>query len=239
MRKGTIFKYELRRLLLSKEYLLLLIAVLAYSFSLLRSLVMFGTDYTAPFSRWTFCTYISSVSPLLLILLLALCARQFTASEHGAMSIIAAAPMPVSVFRSIRYAAIACAFLIAAVLSLGICFAFYWFVFDYTAFGGLACSGLMLIFPPSLLIFGAAMLLGNRKSILVYILMATILIVGVFGISIPAYIDIIGSSATQQLNAGVHDFAFSSTFIAGRIGFVIAGLACIILSLRLPHKRKP
>ena len=239
MRKGTIFKYELRRLLLSKEYLLLLIATLAYSFSLLRSVVMFGTDYTAPFSQWTFCTYISSVSPILFILLLALCARQFTASERGAMSIIAAAPMPVSIFRSIRYATIACAFLITAVLSSGICFAFYWLVFDYTAFGGLACSGLMLILPSALLIFGAAMLLGNRKPVLVYILLAAVLIVGVFGISIPACIDIIGSSVTQALYTGTHDFAFSSAFIAGRIAFVIAGIACIILSLRLPHKRKP
>jgi hypothetical protein len=238
LRKGTIFKYELRRLLLSKEYMLLLVAVLIYSFSLLRSVVMFGTDYTAPFSQWTFCTYVSSVSPILLILLLALCARQFTASERGAMAIINAAPMPSSVFKAIRYGATACAFLIVAVLTTVICFLFYWVVFDYTAFGSLIASDLMLLLPSAILVFGAAMLLGNKKTALVYVLLAAVLIIGVFGVSLPAYIDILGGSTTQQLNNGVHDFAFSSAFIAGRIISVIAGITCIIISLRLPHKRK-
>lgn len=237
MRKGTIFQYELKRLLLSKEYLLLLIAALAYSFSLLRGMVMFGTDYTAPFSQWTFCTYVSSVSPILLILLLVLCARQFTASERGAMAIIAAAPIPVSVFKAIRYTAAACAFLIVVVLSFGLCFAFYWLVFGYTAFGGLACSGLMLILPSSLLLFGAAMLLGNRRPVWVYVLLASALIIGVFGISLPAWIDILGSSVTQPLYLGIHGFRFAPAFIAGRIAFTLAGITGTMISLRLPHKR--
>lgn len=237
MRKGTIFKYELRRLLLSKEYLLLLITALAYSFSLLRGMVMFGTNYTAPFSQWTFCTYVSSVLPILLILLLALCARQFTASERGVMAIIDATPIPSSTFKAIRYGAIACAFLIVAALSAVICFIFYWEVFDYTAFGSLIASGLMLFLPPALLMFGAAMLLGNKKAALVYVLLAVVLIVGVFQISLPAYIDILGSSVTQTLYTGAHDFSFASAFVTGRIVFVFIGIACIILSLRSPQNR--
>lgn len=238
MRKGTIFKYELRRLLLSKEYLLLLITVLAYSFSLLRGMVIFGTNYTAPFSQWTFCTYVSSVSPILFILLLALCVRQFTPSERGAMAIIDAAPMPPSAFREIRYGAIACAFLIVAVLSAVICFVFYWVVFDYTAFGKLIASGLMLFLPPALLIFGIAVLLGNWKPVLIYIILAAVLFLGIFGVSLPAYIDIFGNSVTRTLYAGTHDFSFASAFVTGRIAFVFIGIACIILSLRLPQNRK-
>lgn len=237
MRKGTIFKYEFRRLLFSKEYLLLLIVALAYSFSLLHGMVIFGTAYTAPFSPWTFCTYVSSVSPILLILLLALCARQFTASERGAMAIIDAAPMPIPAYRAIRYAAIACAFLVVTLLSSGLCFAFYWLVFDYTAFGELAYLGLMLLLPPSLLVFGVAMLLGNKKPVLVYILLAAVLIVGVFGISIPAGIDLIGSSVIRPLSSGIQVFEFSPAFVAGRLAFAAVGILCIILSLRLPHNR--
>lgn len=237
MRKGTIFHYEFKRLVLSREYLLLMVAVLAYCVALLRSTVIFGTLYTAPFSQWTFCSYLSSVTVLLLVLLLALCARQFTASERGAMAIIGATPMPASTFKAIRYGTIACAFLIAAVLSAVVCFVFYWLTFDYMDFGGLIASGLMLLLPSALLMFGAAMLLGNKKAALVYVLLAAVLIVGVFGISLPAYIDIIGSSVTLPLYAGVHDFGFTSAFVAGRIAFIVAGVGCTILSLRLPHKR--
>lgn len=239
MRKGTIFKYELRRLLLSKEYLLLLAAALIYSFSLLRSMVVFGTNYTAPFSQLTFCTYVSSVSPILLILLLVLCARQFTASERRAMAIIDAAPMPFSTFKAIRYGAIACAFLIVMVLSAVICFIFYWVVFDYTTFGSLIASDFILLLPSALMVFGAAMLLGNKKTALVYVLLAAVLIIGVFGVSLPAYIDILGGSATQALYNGTHDFPFTSAFVTGRIVFVLIGIACIILSLQLPQNTKP
>lgn len=238
MRKKTIFHYEFRRLVCSREYLLLLVAVLVYCGLLLRGSVIYGTNFTAPFSPWTFCDYLSSVMVLLLALLLVLCARQFTVSERRAIAIIDTTPMPVSVFRSIRYAAIACAFLIVAALSFGMCFAFYWLVFDYTAFGTLIQMGLTLVLPSAFLIFGAAMLLGNKKPILVYILLAAILIVGVFGISIPACIDVIGRSVIQPLYGGVYNFVFSLPFITGRIVFVIAGITCIILSLRLPHKRK-
>ena len=238
MRKGTIFQYEFKRLFFSKEYLLLLVTALAYSFSLLRSMVLFGTNYTAPFSQWTFCAYISSVLPILLILLLALCARQFTASERGAMAIIDATPMPSSVFKGIRYGAIACAFLIVAALSFIICFAFYWFVFDYKAIGGLICSGTMLTLPSSLLIFGAAMLLGKKKAVWVYVLLAVVLVIGVFGISLPEYMDIFGSSVTNPLFSGIRSFRFSPAFLTSRIVFAAMGITGVVLSLRQAYREK-
>ena len=175
---------------------------------------------------------------LLLVLLLALCARQFTVPERGAKAIIDATPTPVFVLHAIRYWAIACAFLIVAALPFGICFVFYWLVFGYTAFGTLIQIGLMLLLPSALLIFGAAMLLGNKKPALVYILLTAVLVVGIFGISLPACIDVIGRSVIRPLYDGVYDFVFSLPFITGRIVFVIAGIIFIILSLRMPNKRK-
>jgi hypothetical protein len=224
-------------MLRSKEYLLLLAATLAYAAMLIRGMVIFGTDFTAPFSQRTFCTYVSSVSPVLFVLLLALCARQFTASERGAMSIIDAAPMPHSTFRLIRYCAIACAFLIAAVLPFILCFAIYQVVFDYTAIGGLIASGLILLLPPALLVFGTAMLLGSGKPVLVYVLMAAVLVAGVFRIPLPPWMDVTGSSQALPLDPGNRDFSFSFAFLAGRVAFAAAGIACGLLSLMPPHEK--
>ena len=231
MSKGTVFKYEIKRLLFSKEYLLLLVATLAYGISLLRGVVLYGTDYTAPFSLLTFLTYCASLAPFLFILLLVLCARQFKSSERGAESIIGVAPMPLHVFRLLRYSAVVCAFLIAAALPVTACFVFYRLVFDYTAFGALLWSGLLLLLPTAILLFGAAMLLGNRSAAAVYVLLAAVLIVGVFQITLPVFIDIIGITAVQPLNAGKYDFAFSSAFIAGRVAFSVVGIVLMILSL--------
>ena len=238
MRKGTIFSYEFRRLLRSKEYLILLVATLAYAAMQIRGTVIFGTDFTAPFSKRTFLAYVSSVSPILFVLLLLLCARLFTASERGAMAIIDAAPMPQSTFRLIRYCAIACAFLIAAALPLVLCFAFYRLVFDYTAIGGFIASGLILILPPALLLFGAAMLLGRRKPVLIYVLMAALLIAGVFRISLPPWMDAIGSAQIFSIDPENPDPSFSFAFLAGRAAFTAAGIACVLLSLSRPMKRR-
>ena len=232
MRKGTIFKYELRRLLFSKEYLLLLVATLAYSVSLLRSLVLFGTNYTAPFSQLTFSTYCASLTPFLLVLLLVLCARQFKTSERGAEVIIGAAPMPIHIFRLLRYAAIACAYLIAVVFSTAVCLGFYLVVFDYAAFGSLIFSAILSFLPSSFLLFGLAMLFGYRRTASVYIILAAVLIIGVFNIALPPWADIIGGAAMTSLSDGKQVYALSSAFELSRAVFMILGLALTMISLR-------
>lgn len=203
-----------------------------YAILLLRTNVILGSGYTAPFSKWTFGDYISSVSTLLFVLLIALCARQFKASEQGAMAIISASPMPISLLRSIRYGALACAFLMATTLTVGICFAFYWLLFGYTLFGELILLSLIMLLPPALMIFGVAMLMGHKNAILVYLLLAIILIMGIFRISLPIYMDIFGRSLLTPLYNGVHTFALPPVFIASRVTFIAVGIVLILFSLQ-------
>jgi len=237
MRNSTIFLYELKRLVCSREYLLLLVALLAYCFFLLRGSVIFGTQYTAPFSQWTFCEYCSSAMTLLLVLLLALCARLFSASELAAMSIINSSAVSALTIKAIRYSAVACAFMFAAILTAVVCFGFYWVVFDFTSVGKHIVTWLALLVPSALCLFGIAILLGKWNPNLIYVLLALILIVGVFRISLSPYVDIFGSTATLPLLNGQHEFAFSTPFIVGRLSLAIIGLAAIVASLRQNHKK--
>ncbi len=236
LNKKTIFKYEIKRLLFSREYLLLLATVLIYAILLLRANVILGTGYTAPFSKWTFSDYISSVSTLLFILLIVLCARQFKASEQGAMSIISASPMPISLLKSIRYGALACAFLVATTLTVGICFAFYWLLFGYTLFGELILLSMIMLLPPALMIFGAAMLMGHKNVVLIYLLLAIILIMGIFRIALPIYVDIFGRSLLTLLYSGVHTFELPPVFIASRVTFIAFVIVSIFFSLKQSSK---
>ena len=162
--KSTIFKYEIKRIMFSKEYLLLFAATLVYSMSLLQGVVLYGVNYTAPFSLLTFSTYCSSLSPFLFVLLLVLCARQFRTSKRKAEATIRATSIPFHIFRLIRYSAIWCAFLVASAIPFAACFAFYGLVFNYTDFGALLLPCVLIIIPAAIFLFGAAVLLGNRKS---------------------------------------------------------------------------
>jgi hypothetical protein len=236
LRKGTIFKYELKRLLISKEYLLLLAVTLAYAVSLLRGIVTFGANFTAPFSRPTFGAYCTSLAPFLFILLLVLCARQSKASERGAESIISATPIPLHIFRLLRYGAVACAFLVAAALPVTACFLFYRLVFDYTVVGNLFWLGLLLLLPPAVLLFGAAMFFGRRRTAVIYVLLAAVLIVSVFRIPLPAVLDIMGDSAAGPFHGGATADALAPAFIAGRAVFLGIGIVCIIASLFQPKR---
>ncbi|PKM73071.1 MAG: hypothetical protein CVU91_05745 [Firmicutes bacterium HGW-Firmicutes-16] len=229
MRKGTIFKYEIKRLLLSKEYLLLLAATILYGTSLLRSMVIFGTNYTAPFSQLTFGTYCTSLAPFLFILLLVLCARQMKSSERRTETIISATPMPMPVFQLLRYGAIACAFALAAALPVMACFEFYRLVFDYTAFGALLLSSLLLLLPSAIFLFGSAVLLGRWSTAAVYVMLAAVLIVSIFQIPLPGFINVIGSSA---------DFELTPAFVAGRVVFTGIGIVFILASLFTSKKQR-
>ncbi|MGF7145000.1 hypothetical protein HNQ56_003433 [Anaerotaenia torta] len=249
MRKSTIFKYEMKRLFFSKEYLLLLVATLVYGISLLRSMVLYGTNYTAPFSQLTFSTYCSSLTPFLLILLLVLCRRQSLASELRAEAIVGATPMPLPVFRLLRCAAAACAFLVAAALPVSACFLFYRTVFGdmlFTAYPTLLpllWTALLLLLPPAILLFGAAMLFRTRRRTAFSILLTVILVLGIFRLTLPDFIDILESSAVSVLVAeeytlpGMYEFTYSSAFIASRIVFSFAGIVLTLLSLH-PSGRK-
>lgn len=230
MNNKRIFYYEFKRLIRSREYLLLLTAVFIYSLLLLRTTVIFGTRYTAPFSLWTFCDYLSSSAVLLFVMLTTLCGRQFSPSEQAAWRIIITAPMPVFRLKMIRFGAVICAFLIAAFLSLSVCFIFYRQVYNYLAFGRLIAAALILLLPSSVLIFGASMVLGAKKAFYVYALAGALLIIGVFRIPLPEYLDILGTSVARPLFAGAKadNFSFSGPFIAGRITFLAAGTAGVI-----------
>ncbi|HEY8422826.1 MAG TPA: hypothetical protein VIL05_13965 [Thermoclostridium sp.] len=236
MNKRTVFRYEIKRLMYSKEYLLLLIVVLVYSMSLLRGVVIYGVNYTAPFSLLTFGTYCFSLSPFYFVLLLVLCARQFRTSERGAEAIICTTSMPFHIFRLIRLSAIGCAFLVAISLPFIACFVFYSLVFDYTFFGTLLLQGMLIIIPPAIFLSGISMLLGKRNPAAVYILLVAVLIISVFKITLPAFIDINGSALVQALSQE-HFLALSSGFVAGRIVLLTVGMISVIVSVCRPNKR--
>ncbi len=230
MSKGKVIKYEFKRLLLSKGYLLLLAATLAYCVALLQSIVMFGVDFTAPFSQWTFSAYCSSLTPFLYSLLLLLCARQLNPSERKAEAIINATPTQLQVVQIMRYGAIAGAFLIAVIVPIISCFMFYRVVFDYTDVGILFLLGMLQLLAPAILLFGIVMLVGRQKATAAYIMLAIILTISIFQIPIPAVFDF-------SRDATVYDNLLTPAFIVQQVVCATVGVVCIVISIYLSMKK--
>jgi hypothetical protein len=80
--------------------------------------------------------------------------------------------------------------------------------------------------------------LGGKTQAMVYVLLAAILIIGVFGISLPPALDLTGSSVTLPLNNGAHDFELLRPFIIGRAVFLMLGTATMMFSLGLSNRRQ-
>jgi uncharacterized BrkB/YihY/UPF0761 family membrane protein len=79
------------------------------------------------------------------------------------------------------------------------------------------------------------MLLGNHKVTAVYIMLTVILII-IFKIPLPVFLDFIGSSAVQAFDTEKNDPELSA-FIAGRIVFSLIGAVLIFYSLYPSKKR--
>jgi uncharacterized BrkB/YihY/UPF0761 family membrane protein len=80
------------------------------------------------------------------------------------------------------------------------------------------------------------MLLGNHKVTAVYIMLTVILIIIIFKIPLPVFLDFIGSTAVQAFDTEKNDPELSA-FIAGRIVFSLIGAVLIFYSLYPSKKR--
>lgn len=232
MQSNKIFVYEIRRMLFSREYLLLTLALLAYSLFLIRSRVMFGTGYTAPFSQWTFSDYVSSTMVLALILLVAMCSKLFTETEIQASSILRSTPTSYGVYRALRLASITLLYMVSVGLSAGACYIYYVSVFGETNWLPLAGVWGLLVVPSSLFVLGITLFAGSFSWGWIQLVLAGLLSLEIFRIPLPEMFDIRGASLLNGLQSSDQPFAMPAAFILGRCLIAGVGLALVVLSFR-------
>lgn len=232
MQSNKVFAYEIRRMLFSREYLLLTLALLAYSLFLIRSRVLFGTGYTAPFSLWTFADYVSSTMVLALILLVAMCSKLFTETEIQASSILRSTPTSYGVYRSLRLASITLLYLLSVGLSAGACYVYYVSVFGETSWLPLARVWGLLVVPSSVFVLGITLIAGSYSWGWIQIVLAGLLSLEIFRIPLPEMFDIRGASLLSALQSSDQPFAMTVSFVLGRCLISGVGVALVVLSFR-------
>lgn len=235
---GTkIYLYELRRALLSKTTLFLMVLAAAYAAYLFKTQVLFGVAGTAPFSQWSFLQYLFQLLPLLATIILLFVSKLYAPAEKNTRKIIAATPFSPSLYFYIRLAVFVTLYLLAAGVTIGICFLFYGAVLGYTAFHTLAFCILLALLPQLFLILGLGLFLGQINHNLPLALIATLFIVSAVGIAPPYYADFMGYSimsipARAIPTNGHIPFDVPAEYLGSRIVFCLIGIALIAISGR-------
>lgn len=151
---GKLFYYELKRLLLRKWTFGFLALLVLYSFGLMQSETIMGIANTAPFSPWSFASYLAKLMPILLTELMFFLSFFASKQERKSEELV----KPICLFprkqRLVRFLAISVAFLLSVCCAVGVAFGIYAKVFGFTDFFSLIPAGAAVVFPPAIIVFG-------------------------------------------------------------------------------------
>ena len=138
---NKIFRYELRRMVFSKFYLGLSAVTIWYGWQILNTTTILGTAHTAPFSPWSFGSYLSQLLPLLCVALLFLVWNQCSNTARRTAVLTTTAAQNPGVYQLVKCGAAAAAWLLLVLL--------------LAALGQIHAS---LLFPMMALVFGTGFL---------------------------------------------------------------------------------
>ena len=185
-----ILKYELRRLLLNKFFLGLLVINGLFAWYTLTSDIVAGVAYTAPFSPWSFSSYLASVMPMVILTVLFLLTFFHSKNEKQVAVLTSATPVDTVRYSLIRMAAVALGFLLLCALLIGMIMYFYAVYFEYWNYAAFIVPAIVTILPCFVFIIGVGNWVGRIHSGFLYALMLVSLAMNF--IQIPGEFDLFG-----------------------------------------------
>jgi len=232
-----IYRYELQRLIISKVFLGLLVIVGVFSWQILSRETVMGIAYTAPFSAWSYGAFVATVLPLLLVALLFFVAHLFSSREARVRVLTRATPVDQARHDAIKCAAIVTAFALLVAAVIGMSLVFYASVFQYWHFGAFLVPIVMTVTPAMLFVMGVGVVVGQRRSALLFVLMLAVLAIG--RVSLPSSLDLLGGTFFRETpltlpagSAGEPAFQVPVAVLLSKLGFAVVGLLLVGYGLR-------
>lgn len=233
MNSFRVFLYEMKMIMSSKLFIFFLLVTIVFSYSLMRNLTVLGVANTAPFSQWSYSSFLCSINSLLMPLLLLLCGRIYDKKELRVRPLIFSTPISDAKYYLIKGIAVFNAYILAALAAILVSFIFYIVVFRFSGFTSLMFPVSLFMLPPAVFIFGLGMLLGKLDERLIYLLVPVMFLLPVLKFELPIWIDpFCGNIITQyplkvMLISGnnTDNFILPSGLFVSRCLFLIIGLA--------------
>lgn len=232
-----LFVYELRRMVISKFFVAILIILGVYGWQTLSSVTILGVANTAPFSPWSFGSYVSRLLPIALLALLLSLSTFFTGAARDAQPVLEATPVDPRAYLAVRVLAAVAAFCTACIVPLCLGGWFLHRMFGFTAFGTLILPVLLVMIPAILLVTGIGLLAGQRSVLLLYGLMLLMLVLS--QLTLPQAVDFTGrwffEAYARTLPPGIDGeraFFIPAGEWAVRGVISLVGLCCLLWAIR-------
>jgi ABC-2 type transport system permease protein len=237
-----IFKYELKRLLLNRFYIGLLVINGLFAWYILTSDTIAGAAYTAPFSPWSFGSYLASVMPMTILAVLFLLTFFYSKNEKQVKTLTSATPVNSIHYTLIRMAVVALGFLFLFALIIGLSVYFYTAFFGFSKFSVFIVPVLVTVLPCFVFFVGAGYCAGRIHLWLLYALIPVSLMINF--LHIPGAYDVFGKeyffSFPLTLPAetnGEPMFVLSAMFIFWRVFYFTAGTLMLMYSVFRKSRR--
>lgn len=230
---ATVLRYELKRSLVSKEYGLLMLLLLAYSVFTLKTTVLPGYAGTAPASAWTFASYILAACPMLSMILLFHVSRLSSPYERDAARITSATPGAGPGYVLLRLLVASTGWLAAVTVVAIAGVAFLVIVFgEIRPLDSIACMAL-LVLPPFALCLGLGLWAGKVHHNLPLALIVLVFAARLLPPGSPLFLDVLGGSILRTADgaipvAGEVAFALPPGYLLSRMVLAAIGVALTI-----------
>jgi len=231
-------KYEVLRLAYNKKYFYMLLIESLFASHILMSFVSVGKDGTAPFSQWTYSEFLTSIGPLLSIILVMLCMSVFSEKEIAVRKIIFSAPLSESKYYLLKASAITAVLIFTASVPILLSFAYYAYYFNFYAYAEFLLPILSFLLPSQIFVLGLALVAGRIDSRLLYLLLP-VLFLGILDMGFPVWFDLFGNNFLSwplRRSLGVFEgpipYTLSGEFLYSRLIFIFAGVSLLALACR-------
>lgn len=242
MNSLKIFKYELKRLIFTKFYLVICVLSILYSYYLLTAKYIKGLSSTAPFSQWSYSGFLCDMNTFLLIVVMFFFTYLFNKKENEVREITRSTPMLENKYLAIKIFAIITTYLILCLAIITVSFIFYAQIFKFTDFCSFILPMIIVLLPSLLLTIGLCFFLGKKNISLIYVAMPIIIGLSILELNVNPFLDVFAKGyitasplLVQVDQTGEPLFILSSAFVISR--FLFSGLGLTLLWMTLSKDR--
>lgn len=234
-----ILKYELKRIIFSKLFVITFIIALFFSTIDLYTEIIQGVSGTAPFSQWSYCKFLCDINTIVLLILMLSCTELFSRNEQRVKEITSCTSLPQKKYLATKSFALFISYLIIAVCCILISFVFYKTTFSFRNLQSFLLPIIIILLPTFLFVFGTSMFLGSKSQTLLYAWIPIVLILSLISFSSTPFIDIFAKGYVTYMptvlpvdSLGEPVFNLSLNFIMSRLIFTLVGMVLYVASFK-------
>ncbi|ADK15773.1 MULTISPECIES: hypothetical protein [Clostridium] len=234
-----ILKYELKRIIFSRIFVITFIIALFFSVIDLYTEIIQVVSGTAPFSKWSYCKFLCDINTIMLLILMLSCTGLFSRNEQRVREITSCTSLPKKKYLATKSLALSISYLIIAICCIFISFVFYKTTFNFAGFQNFLLPMLIILLPTFVFVLGTSMFLGSKSQTLLYAWIPIVLILSLISFNSAPFIDIFAKGYVTYMptvisvdSLGEPIFSLHLNFIMSRLIFTLVGMVLYAASFK-------